>query len=93
MVLYNRGQRGFDCDDDFLQHIHIQFNDGRCVRFGVLPPRNIIIVVDMWTSDRTSGVVRVAQVNPRHTLSRTSHVTLLHVTLLHVTRVCRLHRS
>ena len=30
----------------------------------VLPPRNIIIVADMWTSDRTSGVVRVAQVNP-----------------------------
>jgi hypothetical protein len=28
----------------------------------LLPPRNIVIVVDLWTSDRTSGVVRVLQV-------------------------------
>jgi hypothetical protein len=29
----------------------------------VLPPRKIIVVCDMWTTDRTSGVGRVAQVS------------------------------
>ncbi len=40
----------------------------------LLPPRNIVFIVDLWTSDRTSGVIRVLQV-PALSQRRAARVT------------------